>query len=143
LGGGIAAELAVREPVGGLVLESTFTSVPDMGAEFFPWLPVRWLASIRYDTHSKLPQLHLPVLVMHSPVDELVGFRHGKANFAAANEPKLFWELKGYHNDPLADPKHFIAGIDEFLTMVETHGPAGSSGAGASLPSRSPDAKAN
>ncbi len=119
LGGGVAAELAVREPVGGLVLQSTFTSIPDMGAELFPWLPVRWLAKIRYDTRSKLPRLHVPVLVMHSPADELVRFRHSQANFAAANEPKLFWELRGDHNNPLADPQHFIAGLEKFLRLVK------------------------
>jgi hypothetical protein len=119
LGGGVAAELAVREPVGGLVLQSTFTSIPDMGAELFPWLPVRWLAKIRYDTRSKLPRLHVPVLVMHSSADELVRFHHGQANFAAANEPKLFWELRGDHNNPLADSQHFIAGIEKFLRLVK------------------------
>ena len=120
LGGGVAAELALREPIGGLVLQSTFTSIPDMGEELFPWLPVRWLATIHYDTRSKLPRLHVPVLVMHSPADELVRFHHGKKNFAAANEPKLFWELRGDHNNPLADPQHFIAGLKRFLGMVET-----------------------
>ncbi len=122
LGGGVVAELALRETVGGLVLESTFTSVPDIGAELFPWLPVRWLAKIHYDTHSKLPRLHVPVLVMHSPQDELVKIHHGKANFAAANEPKLFWELRGDHNSPLADPKNFIAGMEKLLAMVESAG---------------------
>jgi uncharacterized protein len=122
LGGAVAAELATREPVGGLVLQSTFTSIPDMGAELFPWLPVRWLATIRYDTHSKLPSLHVPVLVMHSPTDELVRFHHAKANFAAANEPKLFWELRGDHNDPLADAEHFNAGLEKFLSLIGTGG---------------------
>src|SRR5262249_52582451 len=42
LGGGVAAELALRERLGGLILQSTFTSIPDIGAELFPWLPVRW-----------------------------------------------------------------------------------------------------
>jgi len=125
LGGGIATELATRESLGGLVLQSTFTSIPDMGAELFPWLPVRWLGKIRYDTHSKLKRLHVPVLVMHSLTDELVGFHHGKANFAAANEPKLFWELRGDHNDPLADRKHFIAGMEKFLNLIEPSAPAG------------------
>jgi fermentation-respiration switch protein FrsA (DUF1100 family) len=119
LGGGVAAELAVRETVGGLVLQSTFTSIPDMGADLFPWLPVRWLGKIRYDTHSKLPRLKVPVLVMHSPADALVRFRHGQRNFAAANEPKLFWELRGDHNDPLADTKHFIEGLEKFLSLIK------------------------
>jgi uncharacterized protein len=119
LGGGVAAELAVRETVGGLVLQSTFTSVGNMAAELFPWLPVRWLGTIRYDTHSKLPRLHVPVLVMHSPADEMVGFHHAQANFATANEPKLFWEIRGEHNNPLADRPRFIAGVEKFLGMVE------------------------
>jgi uncharacterized protein len=120
LGGGVAAELAVRQPVGGLVLQSTFTSIPDIGAELFPWLPVRWLGTIRYDTHAKLPRLRVPVLVMHSPTDEIVPFHHGQRNFAAANEPKLFWELRGDHNSPLADTKHFLAGLEKFLGVVES-----------------------
>jgi uncharacterized protein len=119
LGGGIAAELAVREPVGGLVLQSTFTSISDIGADLFPWLPVRWLAKIRYDTHSKLPRLKFPVLVMHSRVDEIIPFRQGQRNFAAANEPKLFWELTGSHNEPLANRRHFIAGLERLLDMIE------------------------
>jgi len=119
LGGGVVAELAVREPVGGLVLQSSFTSVTDMGAELFPWLPVRSLGTIKYDTHSKLPRLHLPVLIMHSPTDELVGFHHGQKNFAVANEPKLFWELRGDHNSPLADTQHFIAGLEKFLELLD------------------------
>jgi uncharacterized protein len=118
LGGGVATGLAMREETGGLILQSTFTSTPDLGAELFPWLPVRWLASIHYDTCHKLPLLKVPVLVMHSRNDELIRFRHGQKNFAAANEPKLFWELRGEHNDPLADRKHFIAGLEKFLVLV-------------------------
>jgi uncharacterized protein len=122
LGGAIAAELAAREPVSGLVLQSTFTSIPAMGADLFPWLPLRWLGTIRYDTHSKLPRLHVPVLVMHSTQDELVGIHHGKENFAAANQPKLFWELRGDHNNPLDDAKNFIAGVEKWLSGMENPG---------------------
>ena len=143
LGGGVAAELAAREPVGGLVLQSTFTSIPDMGAELFPWLPVRWLGTIRYDTHSKLPRLKVPVLVMHSPVDELVGFHHGQRNFAAANQPKLFWELRGDHNNPLADTQHFIAGIEKFLSLIETGRTPGSRGTDSNFPPNSARAKSD
>jgi len=125
LGGAVATELAVREPVGGLVLQSTFTSIPDIGAELFPWLPVRWLGKIRYDTHGKLPSLKIPVLVMHSRMDEIIPFHHGQRNYAAANEPKLFWELKDGHNDPLADRKHFIAGVEKFLALLGTERPRG------------------
>jgi pimeloyl-ACP methyl ester carboxylesterase len=121
LGGGIGSELAVRSPLGGLVLQSTFTSIPDIGAELFPWLPVRWLATINYDTLSKLPRITCPVMVIHSRDDGLAGFHHSQRNFAQANEPKLFWETKGGHSDMLLDQPHFLAGMEKFIGMVEQH----------------------
>ena len=120
LGGGVGSELALRERVGGLVLLSTFTSIPDIGAELFPWLPVRLLTKIKYETHAKLARIHAPLLVMHSRVDRLVSFRHSEKNFAEANEPKLFWELRGGHNEMLIDCEHFVAGIEKFLRMVQS-----------------------
>jgi fermentation-respiration switch protein FrsA (DUF1100 family) len=119
LGGGVASELALHELLGGLALLSTFTSIPDLGADLFPWLPVRRLSHIRYDTRARLPRLDVPLLVMHSPGDRLVGFHHAEANFAAANEPKLFWRLSGGHNDWLLQRDHFVAGLEEFLKRVE------------------------
>lgn len=120
LGGGIASELCLREKVCGLILQGTFTSIPDIGAEMFPWLPVRRLGKIKYDTHSKLPRLQMPVLVMHSRADELAPFHHAEKNFAAANEPKLFWEIPGGHNDALEEPDVFLEGIEKFLQLIET-----------------------
>lgn len=118
LGGGVAAELASRFPIGGLILQSTFTCIADIGSDLFPWLPVRWLAHIKYDTLNKLPRIKCPVLVMHSRGDRLIRFRHGQKNFAAANSPKLFCELSGEHNDPLTDRTQFIADFERFLALV-------------------------
>jgi fermentation-respiration switch protein FrsA (DUF1100 family) len=119
LGGGVATELAVREPLGGLVLQSTFTSLTDLGAELFPILPVRLLGSIKYETCRKLPRLKIPIMVMHSRTDELVGFHHAENNFAVANEPKVFCELKGDHNDALSDRRQFLEYMEKFLGIVE------------------------
>lgn len=115
LGGAVATELAVRETVGGLVLQSTFTSIPDVGAELFPWLPVRLIGRIKYDTHAKLPGLRVPVLVLHSRADTLVPFRHAERNLVAAHEPKHLAELSGDHNDSLSDPRRLQAGIEWML----------------------------
>ncbi|MBI3853270.1 MAG: alpha/beta hydrolase [Verrucomicrobia bacterium] len=120
LGGGVISELALREKLGGLVLHSTYTSIPDIGADLFPWLPVRWINTIKYDTRSKLPSLKLPVMVMHSRADTLIPYRHAERNFAAANEPKTFWELKGDHNDYLeAGREHFLEGMEKFLSSLD------------------------
>ncbi len=121
LGGAVACELATRTPVGGLVLQSTFTSIPDLGAELIPWLPVRWLANIKYETCRKLPKLHVPVLVMHSRGDELVNCRHAERNYAAAVGPKVFCELRGGHNDAVLDRQAFLNGMEKFLVLLEVH----------------------
>jgi fermentation-respiration switch protein FrsA (DUF1100 family) len=118
LGGGVAAELACRETLAGLALQSTFTSLPDVGAELYPFLPVRLLGRIRYDTRRKLPRIHVPVLVMHSRGDRLIRFHHAEQNFAAANEPKLFWELTGDHNDGATEDSGFAAGMALFMHQL-------------------------
>ena len=98
LGGGVASEIAVTAPVGGLVLQSTFTSIPDAAAHRHPWLPVQWLCRIRYDTLARLPGVTVPTLVLHSPTDEIIPFEQARRNFAALRAPKLFQETAGNHS---------------------------------------------
>lgn len=120
LGGGVVSELARRRPgLGGLVLQSSFTSIPDVGAERYPFLLPRLLASIRYDTHARLPGLALPVLILHGRDDTLIGFHHAEINFAAARAPKWLREIAGDHNDPPdLDRTGYLAAWPGFLAAV-------------------------
>ena len=116
LGGAVAAELALRRPVRGLILLSTFTSIPAVGRELFPWLPVRLLSSIRYDTAAKVSRLDAPLLVMHSRADTIIGYHHSEELFARARRPKTFWEVYGDHNDTLLTGyERFRAGLRQFI----------------------------
>jgi hypothetical protein len=99
LGAAIAADLASKVNVGGLVLEEAFTSVGDVGQKMFPFLPVRWLVRNKYDTLSKMPRVRVPLLILHSRDDEFFSLRHARRLLAAANEPKQLVELRGGHND--------------------------------------------
>lgn len=119
LGGAVAAHLAREHSPRALILESTFTSIPDMGAEMYPFLPVRVLSRFEYDTGDVLPKLHCPVLIVHSPEDTLVPFSHGKKLFEAANEPKRFLEISGSHNSGfLTSGKRYTDELDRFLDEV-------------------------
>ncbi len=121
LGGGIASQLAATERVGGLVLQSTFTSIPDIGAELFPWLPVKLISRIKYDTLSRLPEIPCPVVVMHSRADTTIGFHHGERNFAVARETKAFVEIGGDHNDALlANRAAYVAGAEHVVQLAIT-----------------------
>lgn len=102
LGGGIATWLALRVRPRALVLASTFTSIPDLAAVVYPWLPARLLSRIRYDNLARMPAIEAPVLVLHSPDDELVPFEQAQRLYAAARTMKALVPLAGGHNDGLA-----------------------------------------
>lgn len=98
LGGAVAAWLAAREKPGLLVLASVFTSVPDLAAEIYPFLPVRWLTRFHYNTLESLQSVTCPVFIAHSPQDEIIPFAQSQRLFQAASEPKQFLTLEGGHN---------------------------------------------
>lgn len=93
LGSGPAVYLATRHPAAALVLFGAFTSIPDMAAGTYPWLPVRYIVGVQFDSVDRLPDVHLPVLIAHSPADTIVPFAHALRNYAAAREPKRLLRL--------------------------------------------------
>jgi fermentation-respiration switch protein FrsA (DUF1100 family) len=116
MGGPIAAWLATQTSPGALMIESSFTSVPDMAAELYPFLPVRRLSHLQYATRKSVAAASCPVLVIHSRDDEIIPFEHGQRIFEGANEPKRMLEIQGGHNDGflLSGPR-YTAGISDFL----------------------------
>jgi fermentation-respiration switch protein FrsA (DUF1100 family) len=119
LGGSIAAWLAARHPPAGMIMYATFSSVPEIAQRLYPIFPARWLTRYRYDTLTALRRVHCPVLVMHSPGDEIIPYSHGRALFEAANEPKQFVELRGGHNDALLlSRERYAREVDAFLQTV-------------------------
>lgn len=99
LGGSVAAMIAKDVKPGALVLESTFTSFDDVGSHYYPWLPVRLFSRFDYNTLEAVKQVTCPMLVIHSPEDQIILYKFGQQIFAAANEPKQFADLKGTHNE--------------------------------------------
>lgn len=117
LGAAVAAELAADGEGGdALIFESGFTSVGDIGSELFPFLPVRWIQTIQYDSLAKIPEVKMPVMVIHSPEDEIIPFHHGERIFEAANPPKEFLTIRGSHNGGyLESGELYTAGIAGFI----------------------------
>ncbi len=119
LGAAIATYIASEHTPGGLIVESGFTSVPDLAAKIYPWLPVRWLTRIIYPNAERLQKVSSPVLVIHSRDDEIIPFDQGQMLFNLAHEPKSFLELRGGHNEGfLLSGQHYIDGLNAFLTVV-------------------------
>ncbi len=124
LGGAVATQLAVARQPAALVLASTFTSVPDLGAEIYPWLPIRLLARIHFDSRDRLPHVNSPVLVIHSRQDNIIPFAHGERLFAAAQAPKRFIEIEGGHNEGFVFGREaWVRQLDRFLQLALEHKP--------------------
>jgi fermentation-respiration switch protein FrsA (DUF1100 family) len=101
LGGAVAIELASRHVVEGLVVESTFTSLPDLAPA--TGLPLaRYLAAYRFDSLAKIKDVHAPLLIIHGDRDELVSFSMGQRLLEAATGAlarRLHTVEGGTHND--------------------------------------------
>jgi alpha-beta hydrolase superfamily lysophospholipase len=119
LGGAVAAWLAEQVRPGGLVLEGTMTSAPDMAVTMFPYLPVRWLCRFRYDALARMGRIRCSVLIAHSRADEIIPFRHGRRLFEAAREPKQFVELHQDHNATEVELEpHYRRALQEFARSL-------------------------
>ncbi len=120
LGGAVAAWLAAQIEARALILESTFSSIVDLGSDHYSFLPVRWLSHYRYDTEALLPDLSMPVLIVHSLNDEIVSFEHAKKLFATANSPKQLLEMNGGHNDAfLVSRDIYMSGLRQFIATLQ------------------------
>jgi hypothetical protein len=116
LGGAVAVWLAARVNPRALVVASCFTSVPDLGAQIYPFLPVRLISRFSYDSIATIKSVKAPVLIAHSREDDIIPFSHGRALFEAALEPKQFLEMRGGHNDGfLFMRREWVAQLAAFL----------------------------
>jgi len=116
LGGGPACELASIVPCGGLIVQSAFTSAPDMAPRVLPWFP-KFLVRTKYDNKAKVARIPCRKLFIHSRRDEIVPFDMGEALFTAAAEPKeCEWFSGGGHNDlTISYPKKYYSRLEKFL----------------------------
>jgi fermentation-respiration switch protein FrsA (DUF1100 family) len=128
LGCAVGVHLAAEARTGGVVVESGFTSVPDIAQKRLPFLPVQWVLKHRFDTLDKVPRIDAPLLILHSREDELFEMSHPERLLAAARPPKRLVELQGGHNDAFlvsADAYHdalakFLAEIHPAPTPART-----------------------
>ena len=119
LGSAMAVDLAARRPLGGLIVDSAFTSA-DRIVTKIPLLPFD-----KFQNLTKVSRIHCPVLVLHGKEDSVVPLWHGQMLFAEANEPKrALWVEGAGHNDlfDTAGPLYAKA-LKDFVALIETQTP--------------------
>jgi fermentation-respiration switch protein FrsA (DUF1100 family) len=106
--------LATRRPCRALVLYSTFTSVPDVGHDQFPFLPTRLLMRNRFETARKLPGIARPIFLAHGDADRTIPFAHSQRLEKIATGPKELMIEPGRGHVTDFTPK-FLSALREFL----------------------------
>jgi fermentation-respiration switch protein FrsA (DUF1100 family) len=121
LGAAVATEMATRFTPKALILESPFVSIREMARAIFPYLPGVGLLQSKYDIGEKIRGVRCPVLVLHGERDEVVPLSQGKKVFAAAPEPKRFYEIPGArHNDTyVVGGLAYFRAIEDFIAWAE------------------------
>ena len=122
LGGAVAVDLAADGGARALVLESTFTSLPDVAAGHYPWVPVRMLMKTQLNSLEKISGYQGPVMMSHGDVDEIVPYHLGRQLFdAVQSESKKFVTIDGgFHNDP--QPSSYYDELESFLDGLDRPG---------------------
>ena len=123
IGGGPACSLAAAVPVGGLILDSSFTSLLHVGkkkVQFFNIYFDFMKPEPPFENIETIRNSHLPVMIVHGAKDEVIPLSEAKENFAAANEPKTFLLLpESTHNWKEPDANAYIEGVHKFLANIK------------------------
>ena len=114
LGGGAAADLAARKPLGGLIMESAFVSA------FRVLTQVPLLPFDKFRNLAKMSRARCPVLVIHGTEDEVIAYWHGEKLFAAAPEPKRFLPVAGAHHNDVFEVggRRYYQTLKDFAALV-------------------------
>lgn len=116
LGGAVASWLAAHRPCAGLILESTFTRLTDVGSYRYPWLPVRLLSRNQFDSVTHMAKVDCPILVAHGGQDTTVPQAFGRALAHAAGPRAVFLDLPGGHSDAfIQGGATYYRHLDQFM----------------------------
>lgn len=121
LGSGVATQMAVEHPdIKALILEAPYTSVTDVAAKLYPFFPVRLVMHDRFDSLSRIADIHAPLLVIHGTHDRLIPYEFGVRLFEKSQSPmkRLMSVDSGLHHD-LYNYQTVPQGVHEFIHAIK------------------------
>jgi fermentation-respiration switch protein FrsA (DUF1100 family) len=100
LGTGPAVALAANQRIGKLILEAPYTSIADVAAAAFPFVPARWFIRDQFHSDQRIVNVTAPVLIMHGERDGTIPIRFGERLYELARQPKQMIRFpEGGHDD--------------------------------------------
>ncbi len=117
LGSGVAVEMAMHySDIAALVLISPYTSIPDVGANMYPYIPVHWLSRHHFASVDKIGGLDIPILIAHGTDDSLIPVSHAYALQRAIKSRAVMHLQQGKHHRDLS----FTSILDAMRMMLQS-----------------------
>ena len=117
LGTGVAVEVAQNKNYAGVILESPFTSMTNVGKKHYPFLPVSFLLKDKFESYKKITNISVPILIIHGKVDKIVPYDMGKKMYQLANEPKFFYSQE--YGDHMVDyDENLLLALKKFIQSL-------------------------
>ena len=117
LGTSVAVEIAQNKNYAGIILESPFTSMLDMGKKYYPFFPVRFLLKDKFESNKKITNISIPLLIIHGKVDKIVPYEMGKRMYELANEPKFFYTQE-YGDHMVEYDEKLLLALNQFIRSL-------------------------
>ena len=117
LGTGVAVEVAQNKNYAGVILESPFTSMVNIGKKHYPFFPVSLLLKDKFESYKKINNIFVPVLIMHGKVDKIVPYDMGKKMYELANEPKFFYS-QDYGDHMIEYDEKLLLALKKFILSL-------------------------
>jgi len=119
IGGAVIVDLASKETIRAMILDSTLTSVKAMIARAYPFVPY-WVFSSRFASDDKIKLINIPKLIIHSRNDEIIPYAIGKKLYEVSCPPKEFVEIQGGHNSCFYESRDFLKKkIGDFILSLK------------------------
>lgn len=115
LGSAVAVTLAAHVDEAAVVLEGAPASIVDIGAQRYPFFPIRWIIRNPFESIARIGRVGSPLLFLHSPEDAIVPISEGRRLFEAALPPKQFVEVSGGHIYASEKDPRFFGAVGAFL----------------------------
>jgi len=117
LGTGVAVEIAQNKNYAGIILESPFTSMINMGKKYYPFFPIHFLLKDKFESYKKITNISVPVLIIHGKVDKIVPYKMGEKMYELANEPKFFYSQE-YGDHMVEYDEELLLALKKFIQSL-------------------------
>lgn len=116
LGGAVAIDLATKVLVGKVIVASSFPSLFHVAQHHYPWLPLGLFMKNKYVSIEKVGRVKAPILFIHGTEDDVIPLQFSRDLYAAATEPKYFYEVPAGHREVAPEGNEvWVRDIHEFI----------------------------